>query len=844
MNFKLIIFVVSLIFGVLFSIPSLNNSEGKKISLGLDLQGGLHMLLGVKTDVAVESKVKQLASSVRYFCEDNDILIEDIKFDASTVRFKLFDLDEAKKVSDEFSKTEGLAIEQEQYSFVFSFTPEQIEKTKEFAISQAVDTIRNRLDQFGLAEPTVAKQGSEKILVELPGIKNAEDEKRARELIAKPANLQLMALDEDRADQVYTLNQNSAYKLGDVILPDANNEQKLYLLKEIPILDGQMLTDAIVGFDQQNQPVINFTLNSKGASIFGDFTDKNVGKRLAVVLDNKVYSAPVIRERIGGGSGQISGGFTLEEASGVAIALRSGALLAPVVLEEKRSVGPSLGADSINASFLALVSGFVLVVFFMLFYYGSYGLVSNIALITNLFLIIAVMALFGATLTLPGMAGIVLTVGMAVDANVIINERIKELLGQGVGLKKAIEDGYKNAMRAILDANITTLIVAVILFAYGTGPIKGFALTISIGILASMLTAIIGTHGVYDFMTSRLAKKPKDGFCLLKKWGMSKGVFASNKIYNFMGLRKIFLGISAVAVIASLTLLSTKGMNYGIDFSGGSVIQVKYTTAAPKDLIREKFNTSEKFKDATVTEFGSPNEVLIKVTTSSQSVSTDIGDDAKKMLTGTGDFEIRRVDMVGPKVGGELREKGLMSLALAIVAILLYVGYRFEIRFAVASILALIHDITITVGAIIVFQIDVNLEILAAILTILGYSLNDTIIVFDRIREQIKSTKVSDLTELINEAVSMTLSRTTLTSLTTFFVVLTLYLFGGEILNGFSFTLLVGVVVGTYSSIFIAATFLVLLSFSVQNYRAREAEKLKREQEKAKMRAQYEQGVV
>jgi len=363
-----------------------------------------------------------------------------------------------------------------------------------------------------LSEPTVIRQGKDKIVVELPGIKTSAQEKRARELISKPANLELMAVDEKRADQVYTLSNEEAKELGDIILPDVKDPTKKYLLKQIPILNGSQITDARVMFDKNNQPVISFTLSSMGADIFGDWTGKNVGKRLAVVLDGKVYSAPVVRERIGGGSGQISGSFSLDEAGNIAIALRSGALLAPVTLEEKRSVGPSLGADSIKASLIALVSGFLAVFIFMIVYYRNAGIIANIALITNLFLIIAIMSLFGATLTLPGMAGIVLTVGMAVDANVIINERIRESLREGKSIAKAIEDGYSNAMSAIMDANITTLLVAVILYAYGTGPIKGFAITMSIGILASMLTAILGTHGLYQLMLPKMNKSNQ------KKW--------------------------------------------------------------------------------------------------------------------------------------------------------------------------------------------------------------------------------------------------------------------------------------------------------------------------------------
>jgi preprotein translocase subunit SecD len=407
----------------------------------------------------------------------------------------------------------GLNITKSDLEYKVEITSEEVAVTKDLAVAQAVETIRNRLDQFGLAEPTVIRQGETDIVVQLPGIKAQEDEKAARELISKPANLELMAIDEERADQVYTLSRAQASEYGDIILEDTTDPNKKYLVKEIPILNGSQVVDAQVAFDQGNQPIINFTLNAAGARIFGDFTGKNVGKRLAVVLDGKVYSAPNIRERIGGGSGQISGGFTVVEAGNVAIALRSGALPAGVTLLEKRSVGPSLGADSIKASTIALVSGFALVFIFMIVYYGYAGIIANVALVTNIFIIVAVMAMFGATLTLPGMAGIVLTVGMAVDANVIIGERIRELLRAGMSIPKAIEDGYSNAMRAILDANITTLLVAVILYAYGTGPIKGFAVTISIGILASMLTAILGTHGIYEAIMPKISRDKN-----LRKW--------------------------------------------------------------------------------------------------------------------------------------------------------------------------------------------------------------------------------------------------------------------------------------------------------------------------------------
>jgi len=520
LNYRVVILILATVFGLVYSIPSFTQSDsGKKITLGLDLQGGLHMLLGVKTEEALNSQLKSLASGVKHFTEHNDIIIDGLTISDESVSFELLDEDDAVAMDEHLKSVEGSVVHAQNGKYVITMTPEAVEKLKNQAIDQAIETIRNRLDQFGLAEPTVAKQGLDKILVELPGIKSPEEEQRARELISRAAKLELMAVDEERSMRVSTMSEEEAASFGDKILEDALQPGMKHLVNEIPILDGSMLTDAQVGYDQNNRPVIHFNLNSEGAQIFGDFTGKSVGKRLAIVLDGKVYSAPVINERIGGGAGQISGNYTTAEANDLAIALRSGALLAPIYMMEKRSVGPSLGADSIKASMVALLSGFGLVVVFMILYYGFAGVIANIALVVNILLIVAVMAMFGATLTLPGMAGIVLTVGMAVDANVIINERIREAFNKGQSVKKAIEWGYENAMRAITDSNITTLIAAIALYVYGTGPIKGFAITISIGIIASMITAILGTHGIYLMLQDRISKSGKIGFWFGYKGG-------------------------------------------------------------------------------------------------------------------------------------------------------------------------------------------------------------------------------------------------------------------------------------------------------------------------------------
>ena len=321
--------------------------------------------------------------------------------------------------------------------------------------------------------------------------------------------------------------------------------------------------------------------------------------------------------------------------------------------------------------------------------------------------------------------------------------------------------------------------------------------------------------------------------------------FKTDRIYDFMGKAKIFMTISVILVVGSWILLFTKGLNFGIDFAGGTIVQVRYDKPVDIATIRSALKKSQMFKDASVTYFGSDREVVIRLKTSTKNLKKDIGDEIRSVLASTGKFEVRRVDMVGPKVGSELREKGLMATVIALIAILIYVSFRFEWRFALASVLALVHDASIAMGAISLFNVPVNLDILAAILTLLGYSLNDTIIVFDRIREGIvENTKLNDLNQVINDSITKTLSRTTLTSLTTFFVIFTLYLFGGEIIKGFSFTLLVGIIVGTYSSIFIASPLLRLLGFDLAAYRKKLAEKKKREQEKERMRAMYEQGMV
>ncbi|RDU67648.1 protein translocase subunit SecD [Helicobacter didelphidarum] len=514
-NYRLLTLIIACLFGIIFSIPSFFQDGVKyplfkdkpKITLGLDLQGGLSLLLDVNVQVAIKNHFSKILSEIKYKTDKQNIFINKLKAQESSVSFTLIDTDKETEINKILANINGSQVKKNGNKFIITLSEEEERNVAKGAIDQAIFIIRKRLDTFGLTEPNVVREGLNQIRVEMPGTNTKEEQDRVIKLISQNAKLDFMAVDETLAIRS-DLTESEAMNAGDILLPYATNENAKLPLKSIPILDGSSIVDARPTLEESKNAV-SFKLDSKGAEIFGDFTGKNIKKRLAIVLDGKIVSAPSINGRIGGGSGIITGDFTHETAKDLSITLRSGALLAPVSIIEKRSVGPSLGADSIYASFVALIGALVLVAGFMIFYYSVAGIFASLVLIINLFLIIAVMALFHATLTLPGMAGIVLTIGMAVDANIIINERVREALKQGMGVVKALQIGYQNASRAIFDANITSLIASLLLYIYGTGVIKGFAITTGIGILASIITAIIGTHGIYLWLGEKIEKSKK-----------------------------------------------------------------------------------------------------------------------------------------------------------------------------------------------------------------------------------------------------------------------------------------------------------------------------------------------
>lgn len=520
-NYRLAIFIVAFVFGLIFSLPSFfPNSQNTlmqkmpKITLGLDLQGGLSLLLDVESDVAFKNHLSSILSEIKYKTDKQKIFINRLRLDNEAISFMLIDNNQSEALNKILAQIAGAQIKTQGNKYTLTLSEEEKRNVIKNAIDQAIFIIRKRLDTFGLTEPNVIKEGGAQIRVEMPGTNTKDEQERVIKLISQNAKLEFMAVDEDLAARMQSgeeITESSANNMGDVLLPFAANENVKLPLKAIAILDGGSVTDA-QPTNENGKMAVSFKLDSKGAEIFGDFTGRNKGKRLAIVLDSKIVSAPNINERIGGGSGIISGNFTSDEAKDLSITLRSGALIAPVKVIENRSVGPSLGADSIHASFMALIAALCLVSGFMILYYGFAGILASVALIVNIFLIVAIMALFHATLTLPGMAGIVLVIGVAVDANIIINERVREGLKAGMGVVRALQSGYANASRAIFDANITSLIASVLLYVYGTGVIKGFAITTGIGILASIITAIIGTQGIYLWLGEKIAKSKNMNF--------------------------------------------------------------------------------------------------------------------------------------------------------------------------------------------------------------------------------------------------------------------------------------------------------------------------------------------
>lgn len=572
-------------------------------------------------------------------------------------------------------------------------------------------------------------------------------------------------------------------------------------------LEGDVIVDAFQDYGQiSRKPEISMTMNAEGAKKWERLTEANIGKSIAIVLDDMVYSFPTINQKIAGGRSSISGGFSIKEAKDIANILKAGKLPAPARIVEEEVVGPSLGQEAIDDGLSSFLIALVVVLIYMMFYYNKAGVVSSIALLANIFFIMGVLASLGAVLTLPGIAGIVLTIGMSIDANVLIYERVREELRGGKGLGLAITDGYKNAYTSIIDANVTTILVGIILYYFGSGPIKGFATTLIIGILTSLFSAIFITRLIF---LSFLSRKKEISFSSK----LTEMAFTNMNI-QFLAKRKVFYIISAVVIIGGMASLFTKGLNYGVDFAGGRTYVVRFENVESTNDLRTAL--SGVFGSAPeVKTYGQSEQVVVTTNYMIEDNSTSTDDLVRAKLEeglgGFSDFEVMKSRKVLPTISDDIKRGAVLSTIIGLLMVFLYILLRFrKWQFGLGALAALFHDVLIVLASfsllygVMPFSMEMDQAFIAALLTVIGYSINDTVVVFDRIREYLGLYPKRDTEEVMNMAINSTLSRTFNTSLSTFAVLLVIFILGGEVIRGFSFAMLLGVVVGTYSSICIA----------------------------------------
>ena len=949
------------LFGVDYTYKEVKNTE---LNLGLDLQGGMHVVL----EVSSVEILKGLSGNN----EDNDFL-EAIKRarelqKTSQESFPELFYQSFKEINPDGRLAEIFANSSNREKISFRSTDAEVMKMINDEINDAIDRsfniLRTRIDRFGTAQPNIQRlKGSGRIQVEIPGADNPE---RVRKLLQSVAKLEffevaepneinntLLAInnkwidmqkvklptleestpetpgsatgtesledllgasdepqqEDDLASQleasdtaagdesldsflqtdvsplfaysrsqwplIYSVKDTSkvirmlqkqqidqlfpkTFKVAWDIKPvvDQNTGEELLTLYFLKVarggkapLEGDVITDARQSIDQYGKPSVSMQMNTAGSKKWRKLTGENVGRRIAIVLDNYVYSAPNVNGEIPNGNSEISGNFTLEEAKDLATVLRAGSLPAPTRIVQEAIIGPTLGLEAQKQGMISIISGIFIVTLFMVAYYYKGGFVANFALVFNIFFILGILAQLNAALTLPGIAGIVLTIGMSIDANVLIFERIREEMRRGIKLKEAITLGYRKAHSSIIDANVTTFLTAVILYSLGQGPVKGFAVTLMIGIASSFFSAVYITRVIIEKLTK---KGEKSNFTF--KTRLSAGIFSDMGI-DFMAKRYRAYAFSAVIIVIGVVLMIVNGLNFGVDFKGGRSYVVSFGEPVVASELKTGLGTAFENAGTEVKTFGSNS--VVKITTSY--MVEDESDEAdrkvraalidgltalmgKEYIEGdksvTSDqFTISGSEKVGATIADDIKNASVKSIIIALIVIFLYILVRFrKWQFGLGAIVALLHDSLVVLSAFAIagafgFSFEIDQVFIAAMLTIIGYSINDTVIVFDRIRENIGLKTSTDMSVVFNAAINSTLNRTVITSLTTLTVVVILLLFGGAILRGFSFALLIGVIVGTYSSIYIATPIVLDLGKKQKNLEAVSGMKLKQQPE-------------
>ncbi len=854
---------VAVILAIVFLSISAFTPINQKINLGLDLKGGTHLVLDVHLDEAIQLQTRQAAEQLKAMFRDAHIPFQNIKVQNTTTLLingvqKEHQPQIQEILSDHFPNWNQTPLTENEESPLprlrLTLSPEAQQHKKNQCIQQCKKTIRSRVDGYGVADAVVQKISighEDKILVLLPGV---DDPTRVKNLIKSTAMLEFKGVaagpfqTETQALTHYNVTQKE--NLPDDVVLFQNNPNRMepgfYVLKAASVVSGsdlktaKRLPDGFGAFD------IGFSLNNSGMKKIKSYTAANIGKPMAIVFDNQVECVATIQNVLSYDN-RITGHYKLQEADDMVLKLQSGALSASMTPIEERIIGPSLGADSIKKGVTAAAVGLLLVIAFMVFFYRLAGINAVIALLLNLLVILAVMAVGNFTLTLPGIAGIILTIGMSVDANVLIFERIKEELQKKKTIQTAIADGFKKAFVTIFDANITTVIAALFLFQFGTGTIKGFSVTLITGICTSMFTALFVSRVLFQlaltrkglkeklFDTIRLSSRPSARTSAAPRQKSNTAEKAVH--FQFMRRRYLAFALSALLFVAGIVAYHTNGFNRGIDFTGGIMMEVGFEDKTHAHELREAL-AGIRLEGATIQEADrSGTRFFIKTTfqeapekgsveaPSDELASHDsVTKRIKQVLVaekGEGKVTFFSTQKVGPRVGEDLRGKVVRAAIWSLLGMLVYIGARFKWPYGVAAVLTLFHDILICLAFILLLRIELSLPVAAALLTIIGYSLNDTIVIFDRVRDNLKLPRQQSdpnrrsLETILDTSIGQTLRRTFVTSITTLLAAGALLLFGGEVLYTFSLTLFIGVIVGTYSSIFQSCAWLAVLKKKV-----------------------------
>ncbi|WP_160120934.1 protein translocase subunit SecD [Rhodovarius lipocyclicus] len=813
--------------GILVCLPNLLPRSAfpswlpaRQVNLGLDLRGGSYLLLEVDTTALLRERLESMVEGARRGLTQANPRIGYTNLRAEAperrVSFRLTNpaqRDAAIRIMRDLGLEVSLGAGQTASDLdvqanadglvTATVTEPGLRARAGNAVEQSIEIVRRRIDETGVADALIARQGANRILVQLPGL---EDPNRIKQLLGRTARMTFHLLDD-------TANVTAPAPPPGVMFLNGEQEGQRYAVRRRVEVDGANLSDARAGQDgRSGEWVVNFTFDSIGTRRFADVTRQNVGRPFAIVLDEKVITAPVIREPITAGRGQISGNFNVRSANDLAVLLRAGALPAPLTVIEERTVGPELGADAIRAGIISLTAGALFVFLYMGLAYGLFGWFANVALLINIILVMSCLSLLEATLTLPGIAGIVLTLGTALDANILINERIREEVQNGRSPLNAMEAGYARASGTIMDSNLTNLIAMGCLYAFGSGPVKGFAVTVAIGTIVQMWTATVLTRllMMWWYRTTRPKELPvlqRPGLSLLGRLARPLfRIFPDGTRIRFMKGAKIGLLTSAILSSASIAGAFWPGLEKGIDFKGGIVMELR--TPGPADLGSLRGAASGlNLGDVGVQQFGDASTVLLRMPAPDDEAQVQpvVNRVRTALEAASPGLRVLRVEAVGNRVSDELFLGGMIALGLSLLAMLLYIWFRFEWQFAIAAIATLVLDTTKTIGFMVLFQLEFNLTTIAAILTVIGFSANDKVVVFDRMRENLRKFKQMPLEELTDLSINETMNRSLGTSMTLLLSALPLAIFGGDALSGFAWVMVFGIVVSASSSVFIAA---------------------------------------